>query len=363
MAALLTPRLLRRGLQLFALVSVLGVVALLAYTGAWKPTVEALTRVRVGWLLVALLLASSDWIGGGIRLVLLTRHVHRRAPYWPLVAASGLTAWAMYVTPSGAGGGPMQIYGMKRAGVPLPVAVIVAFVSFFTTVVFFALAGPAALVLGAGRSLREHGVPLLSAISLYDVFTASAATFGAIGAVMLFVIFFPGAAKALVHRVAGWLVRHRSEGLAQRLETLQRSMDQMHDALVSYFRGSGIIATFVGVLTSAFAHANRLLAGYVAIRALGLPAHFMDVLIVQVVISFLVYFAPTPGGAGVAEALSAALMQIYVPTSLLPAYTIIWRFTASYATVVVGSYVFYRLLHGRLDEAELRAAAGAALPA
>jgi uncharacterized protein (TIRG00374 family) len=361
MAALLTPRLIRRGLQLFALVSVLGVVALLTYTGAWQPTLEAFLRVRPGWLLVALLLASSDWLGGGIRLVLLTRHVHRRVRYWPLVATSGLTAWAMNVTPSGAGGGPMQVYGLKRAGVPLPVAVSVTFVSFFTTIVFFALAGPTALVLGAGRSLREHG--LFLNISLYDVFRASAAVFGAIGAVILFVIVFPGVAKTLVHRVAAWLARHRSEGLAHRLEALQRAMDQMHGALVSYFRGTGILATFVGVLTSALAHANRLLAGYVAMRALGLPAHFMDVLVVQVVITFLIYFAPTPGGAGAAEALSAALMRIYVPTALLPAYTIIWRFTASYATVIVGSYVFYRLLHGRLDEAEERAAAEASPPA
>jgi len=355
MAAMLSPRVFRRGLQIFALISVLGVVALLLYTGAWRTTLDAFAHVKVGWLCVGLLLASSDWLGGGVRLMLLTRHVHRGARYGPLVIASGLTAWAMYLTPSGAGGGPMQIYGMKRAGIPIPVAMIIAFMSFFTTVVFFALAGPTALILGAGHSLRGHGFVLH--ISLYDVFLASAATFGVIGAVMLGVIFFPGVAKRIIHGVASWLGRHHSEKLVQRLEALSGALDRMHDALLAYFRGSGFLATFIGILTSGFAHANRLLAGYVAMRALGLPAQFMDVLIVQVIISFLVYFAPTPGGAGAAEALSAALMQIYVPRALLPAYTIIWRFTASYATVIVGSFVFYRMLHGRLDEAEERAAA------
>jgi uncharacterized protein (TIRG00374 family) len=361
MAALLTPRGLRRGLQVFALISVLGVAGLLVYTGAWRPTFEALTRVHLGWVLVGLLLASSDWVGGGVRLLLLTRHVHREARYWPLVAASGLTAWAMYVTPAGAGGGPMQIYGMKRAGVPLPLAMIVAFISFFTTVVFFAVAGPTALLAGAGRSLREHGIVL--SISVYDVFKASAATFGVIGGIMLFVIFFPGAAKRLIHGVVRWLARHRGERLAHRFEAMETAVDRMQNALVTYFRGAGIFATLLGILTSGLAHANRLLAGYAAMRALGLPAQFMDVLVVQVIITFLVYFAPTPGGAGAAEALSAALMQIYVPTALLPAYTIIWRFTSSYATVLFGSYVFYRLLHGRIDEAEMKAASEAAEPA
>jgi hypothetical protein len=350
MAAFLSPRLLRRGLQIFALISLLGVAALLAYTGAWRSTLEAFARVRPGWLVVAMLLASSDWVGGGIRLYLLTNHVHRRPPFWGLVVASGLTAWAGYLTPSGAGAGPMQIYGMKRAGIAIPDAMIVALISFFTTVVFFALAGPAALFLGAGQSLRDHGIPLLN-ISLYDIFKASAATFGIIGGIMAAVIVFPGIAKRLIGGIISWLERHHGERIAQRVEALRGGLDRAHDSLVAYFRGTGWVAVFVGILTSGFAHANRLLAGYVAMRAIGLQAHFVDVLVVQVVISFLVYFMPTPGGAGAAEALSAALMSVYVPKELLAAYTIIWRFTASYATVIVGSYVFYRMLHGRLDEA------------
>jgi hypothetical protein len=358
MPAFLSPRILRRGLQVFALVSVLGVAALMAYTGAWRSTLDAFTRVRPGWLLLALVLASSDWVGGGIRLFLLTNHVHRRPPFWPLVVASGLTAWAGYLTPSSAGAGPMQIYGMKRAGISIPDAMIVALISFFTTVVFFAVAGPTVLFLGAGRSLREHGIGVLD-ISFYDIFKASAWTFGIIGGVIVAVIVFPGAAKRLINAAIGWLERHRGDRVARRVESLRGGLDRAHDSLVAYFRGAGWVATFVGVLTSGLAHANRLLAGYIAMRAIGLQAHFVDVLVVQVVISFLVYFMPTPGGAGAAEALSAALMSVYVPKELLAAYTIIWRFTASYATVLFGSYIFYRLLHGRLDEAEGRAVASA----
>ena len=89
-----------------------------------------------------------------------------------------------------------------------------------------------------------------------------------------------------------------------------------------------------------------------AMRALGLQAHFIDILVLQVTVSFLLYFAPTPGGAGAAEAISAAVMSTYVPDPLLPAYTIIWRFTMSYATVIFGSFVFYRLLHGTLEAAQ-----------
>jgi hypothetical protein len=87
----------------------------------------------------------------------------------------------------------------------------------------------------------------------------------------------------------------------------------------------------------------------------------VDVLILQTTIAFLLYFAPTPGSSGAAEALSAVLMSgVYVPQEKLAAYTILWRFIMSYATVIVGTIVFYRLLHGRLDEAAADAEGAAA---
>jgi uncharacterized membrane protein YbhN (UPF0104 family) len=77
---------------------------------------------------------------------------------------------------------------------------------------------------------------------------------------------------------------------------------------------------------------------------LGLPAHFVDVLLVQTLVFFLLYFAPTPGGSGIAELLSAALMTIYVPNELLATYTALWRLATSYLTVGVGSLIFWNWL-------------------
>jgi hypothetical protein len=99
------------------------------------------------------------------------------------------------------------------------------------------------------------------------------------------------------------------------------------------------------------------LAGYVALRALGIPANFVDILLLQTFITFLLYFAPTPGSAGLAEFLSATVMKIYLTPSQVPSYALIWRFINSYATVIVGSFLFWywlrRGLADRGDEAAL----------
>jgi uncharacterized membrane protein YbhN (UPF0104 family) len=79
---------------------------------------------------------------------------------------------------------------------------------------------------------------------------------------------------------------------------------------------------------------------------LGIHAPFVDVLLLQTFIVFLLYFAPTPGGSGVAEVLSAAVMSIYVPRELTPSYILLWRIVVSYLTVGFGSFVFWHWLRG-----------------
>lgn len=350
--ALVTPLFLKRGLQLFALVSALGVVALLVYSNSWEGTLAAVVHINPGWLVVMLALASLDWFGGGLRLWVLTRRVHRNTPFMPMVMAAGLNAWGALLTPSQTGGGPVQIFVQKRAGVPIPEATTSSLMSFVATVVFFAIVGPLAIVFGAGRSLEEHGIPLVN-LSFLDLFKASAGAFAGIGALMLFVMVAPGLTARLFHAVIGWLERHRGERMARRVEALRAGVDRMHECMVAYIRTpQGLVSLAGGVVTSAFAHANKLLAGWVVLRALGIHADLIDVLLVQTTIVFLLYFAPTPGASGVAEALSAALMSVYVPRSLLPAYTVLWRFCVSYATVAFGSYLFYRILRGRLDQSD-----------
>ena len=354
MVSLLSPRILKRGLELFALVSVLGLIALLIYGDNLRASLEAAERVKPLWAVAALLLASVDWWGGGVRIWLLSKFLYRPTPFGGMIVAAGLNTWGGYLTPSQTGGGPVMIYAMKRYGVPIPEATIASFMSFVGTVVFFAIAGPLAIVAGAGRSLRGHGVPLLH-LSLYDVFKGSAWGFVFWGVLLLFVLVFPGRARWVVHSAIGWLERRGSARMAGRAADLREGIDRMQECVVKYLTPAGWLAMAGGVVTSALAHANKLLAGYVVLRALGIEANLVDVLMLQTVISFLLYFAPTPGGSGAAEALSAALMSVYLPRALLPVYILLWRFTVSYATVIVGSFVFFKLLRGRLDEAEAAA--------
>jgi uncharacterized protein (TIRG00374 family) len=337
MARLLTPKFLLRGFEISVLASLAGFGITLLYGNDLPAFLRGLGRVHWAWILAGAGLASLDWIGGGLRLWICAREVYPRPSLKGCILAGGMGAWAGFITPLNSGAGPMTMYTLRRYGIPLPVAVTSTFISFVSTILFFAIAGPVALIFGAGKGLGTRGNVL--GLSLYDLFLGSITIVGAIGVLMGFVIFAPRLVRDLLHRAAEAIGR-RSTRVAQRLERLREGIDETHASVVAFNTLRGWLAIVWCTILSAVSHANKLLAGYVALRALGIHANFVDILLVQTLVMFLLYFAPTPGASGIGEVLSAAVMSSYVPRELTPIYILIWRLTLTYFTLAFGFLVF-----------------------
>jgi uncharacterized protein (TIRG00374 family) len=353
MATLIAPRLLRRGLEIFAVISVLGFVALLFYGNNLTLFLQAMLTLRWGWVALGVALASLDWVGGGLRLWVLARHVYPATTLKASVVASGLNTWGSFLTPSQTGGGPMMIYALKRYGVPIPEAMISSLMTFVATVIFYAIAGPLALFLGAGRSLERHGI-LGHTFTLYDLFRLSLGGFVGIGLLLIALFVFPELGRRLLQALVGWAEQRGSARLAGRATEMREGIDRSHQCLQAFFRGRGWAALAAAVIVSVPTFGNRLVTGYVVLRMLNIHANFVDVVLLQTLITFLLYFAPTPGGSGLAEVLSVAVMSIYVPRQLTPSYILLWRVITCYLTVGFGSIVFWQWLKGAEDRADAK---------
>ena len=361
MARLLTPRMILRGFELFVLVSALTFIGILWYGNDLGAFWASLGRIRWGWVLLGVGVASLDWFGGGLRLWVVARHLKPDVSLKSLILTGGMGAWGAYVTPAQSGAAPMMIYTMRRQGIPVPVAATAVLMTFIATVAFFALAGPVAIVAGAGKSLGQKGDVL--GLSLYDLFLGSLWLFVGLGVLLCAVILFPKHFHRLLHRLAVW-ARRRHPRFAHRLEAVEAGLDEAHRSVVAFNSPKGWLALLMATLISGPSHGNKLLAGYVALRAVGIEAHFVDILLLQTMITFLLYFfAPTPGGSGVAEILSAAVMSSYVPRELTPLYTMIWRLVTSWLTLGVGGAIFYSWVRRGLKALDPSPARDQAVPA
>src|SRR5919204_1916189 len=117
MALALTPRLLRRGLELFAVISLCGVGLLVSYYLIFKGDridvfVAPFAHLHWGWIPVGLALASMDWVGGGLRLWVCTRYVYPGVRLRDMILAGGFGGRGGYLPPFPSRSAPMSMWVM-----------------------------------------------------------------------------------------------------------------------------------------------------------------------------------------------------------------------------------------------------------
>ncbi len=259
-----------------------------------------------------------------------------------------------WITPWNAGASPMIVYAMRRAGVPVPKAMTTTLMSFIGTVIFFGVTGPLAI-----RPRRREGARPstgdFAGMSVLDLFKLSISIFVVLGMLLLAVMFAPKFVSSVLRRLATALGK-RFNWVAVRLGELREGIDQAHESMTIFNTPRGWLALFWATVLSGPSHANKLLAGYVALRAVGIHAQFFDILLLQTLITVVLYFGSvTPGGAGLAEGLSALVMSPYFPMGPSPIFLLVWRCITTYFTVAAGFVVFSTWVRQGLKSIEVPA--------
>ncbi len=136
-------------------------------------------------------------------------------------------------------------------------------------------------------------------LSLYDLFLGSLTIVAGIGLLMAIVIFFPRVVPG--PDPPGRRSRRRAGAGEWRTgwSGCAKGIDEAHASVVAFNSPRGWLAAVLGDRCSPGRRTPTSCSpGYVALRALGIHANFVDILLVQTLVMFLLYFAPTPGAAG-----------------------------------------------------------------
>ena len=82
---------------------------------------------------------------------------------------------------------------------------------------------------------------------------------------------------------------------------------------------------------------NKCLIGYVISQSMGLSVEFWNVIVAQVLLLFVCYFAPTPGAGFIAEVSNTFLMQCFTDSTNVAAFTVGCRLSTIWLAVVLGA--------------------------
>ncbi len=336
---------IRRGLQIFTLVSLGSVVVIFLLTHSHMTT-EALGSIEPLWLLGAVPFMIFDWLGGGYRLYLFSRVFHPQVLFKTCVKANLANYFLGSITPSQTGGGPAQIYMLYVGGMPAVEATSASLMSFFSTMFLLVAAGAAMFAF--------RGSLPFSGGSLGHLFNAGMIFFLAVAVLMIVALLFPGFYRELSRIIVRVISRVRKKDYLRagsRAHGAIEAIDRCHRQLIHYVRRHFHIF-LAGVLVSTVCFISKFAVAYMIVRSLGMQASFMEVALLQMAIILINYFFPTPGASGAAELSSAALMSSIVSKGLIGFYVILWRLLTTYASVAVGGGVMLHEL-GKREKVEV----------
>jgi uncharacterized protein (TIRG00374 family) len=328
---------IRQGLNIFFGLSVASIALVFVFTEPGR-TLEALARIQPAFLAAALTLAVADWLGGGLRIYVLTRGLSRRISFRASVKAALANVSMGAMTPSQAGGGPAQVFLLYKNGLPFVEAVSATLMTFVVTVIFFVISAGAITFFGVSGSIDDSRV--------YTLFRYGVSLFMVFG--MMFIVFIskPDWLRSVIRWLFQFLSLFRRDHLLSPGSTAQRileAVDEFHETNLHYF-SRRLPAMILSVLVTALLFGTKCMVAYFIVRGLGVSAGVWEVVSVQVLILLAVYFFPTPGGTGAAELGAAVLMASILPLELLTVFVVLWRLIVMYLAVVLGAAVMVRAL-------------------
>jgi len=271
-----------------------------------------------------------DFFLGGLRQHIFLRRLVPGTRLWLPIRADLVGRFTGAITPSQTGGGPGQIFILYRGGIPLPVILSVLVVNLMATMVFFVFSGGAAVwMLGD----QVSSVAIKQLVLWGFVVVTGVIGFLGLSATRPDLVARP--IEALTRRLEGrsgvWATAVRRAGT-----TLVDSAERYRASCAKCLRDWPILPG-IAVCLTVLMYLNKFTLGWLVMRGLGFDGSYLLTVAVQAVLHLILYAAPTPGGSGIAELSTGALMALLLPAPLLAPFTLAYRLFLTYLPAAIGA--------------------------
>lgn len=305
------------------------VLAFVLYLTIDEQTVDYLSRLNPVYFAFAVVLHLTALCFWALRIKLMAKYMGYQVRFafcLNLVFANLLVA---AVTPSQAGGEPVRVHELYRAHVRVGDATaIVIMERVLDGIVLGAIGAVAMFILSQKWSSLELNIagPMFASWIMVSVFVL----------IFVYSVRNPEFLKRLLKRISGWLaVRWHSQRFKKVVHLIDHEVDNFHGGLVR-FVGKGKIGLAWGLIfTFLFWSFEFLIASFV-LMGLDQPPFFVESFIVQLVIALLMMIPLTPGGSGIAELSASSLYGLFIPSSIVGVFVVLWRLILYYINIIIG---------------------------
>jgi len=306
---------------------VLGVVL---YLTVDRTTLELLLDFNPLYLLFALLLRTFSLVFWAYRITELSKALHYCVSARNAFVIVTANLFAGAITPGQAGGEPVRVHGLYRAGVKIGDATAVVLMERVLDGVVLSLMGAIAMI-ALGEIWLSLPLSIIVAMGLAWIFM--------VGLILLLALAVrrPERVKALVMRVLGWAERRfPGERIRKMIAGANQETDNLFASLL-YFTSKGRRGLVMGGLCTAAFWASEFFVASLILVALAQPPFIAESFLFQLIIAIVMTVPLTPGSSGIAEISATSLYALIVPSAIVGVFVLLWRALLYYYNIVVGA--------------------------
>lgn len=309
-------KMMKRGIAMFTLLLAIS-IGIIYYT----IDLEALrTLSTFNWesLLLAILALAIGMYFDGLRLQRLVKIGGYHLSIHAVLRVIFSNYFMAMLTPGASGGAVAQVLVLKTYGVPLEKGTPIVLIRTVFSIIFLIVMLPIIFL------YDPMDIPYISRDMLL-IFAMLVVLATLIGTYVLQTKYM----RQFVYTLANRFKAHKTRDWLAKLDTLNQGFGLLYKKPLQSF--------FV------FVESGLSLISLYCISPALMFAFITDVPIIQIldrmiVLNLILYFAPTPGGVGIAEGLFIMLFAPYVPSGTVGIIAVAWRVMAEYVPFFIGMY-------------------------
>ena len=318
----------KRGIALLFLFSFFGIGILVATAGG-ADSLEAFSALKPVYILACLVLVALDLYLGALRNHIFVRKIKPGTGFSLSFRANVANMFMGAITPSQGLGGPAQLAVLKIGGIPIGAAVSVSVLNFIGTILFFGAGVFAALILFQSWIVSD---------TIISILWGCAGLFFLALLMLTAALTKPSLLKKLFRvlaAVARRFFRIDSERLAGYEKIFAKKVDDYHEWCLKFLvRYPGIV--IISIILTVLLYLNKFTIFWLVARGMGLEASWGSMFASLYLLTFISYFAPSPGAGGVAEIATGILLAPMIPGGYLPLFTLLGRMFILFIPAGVG---------------------------
>ncbi|MEO0293996.1 MAG: lysylphosphatidylglycerol synthase transmembrane domain-containing protein [candidate division WOR-3 bacterium] len=322
-----------KGLKIFLAISILTYTLLLLFT-ATKKTWSLFKEINGFYILLVFGLISLYVIFESLRIKFIAHALSGKwVPFNSCVQVIFCGAFLSAVTPFQAGGSPIQVYILNKAGLKVGTGLLLlllrALFYLMGMLIFLPFILPFFKTEYQGKSMQI--------LSNYSIF-AYIFLFGMLFLILSLPKFIKRAFYSITYR------KGKRTKATTTIFYFIREIEDIRNKLFFFIKRRKLYALLILFLTIIVYIPNYSIA-YVLLKALYIKASYLDTIFRQVFLLFAAFFFPTPGAEGIIEGGFTVLFYSSVPRYLIGIFTIFWRFFTYHLFVIIGGFFSLKILN------------------